>query len=179
MKKKPNLIFFGIDSIRADHMSLYGYDRLTTPHIEKFARGGAVFENTFSPHIPTTPGYSSCSLEWMFLALTLWRCATRGRWEDHVKTLAEVLGENGYNTTCVGFSGNQASRGFQNYIDFSGWGSWEEGRSHKAENLNAVSIPELKRLAGEDQPFFLFMAHGPALPVSAAAAVRENVLRWK
>ena len=56
MKHKPNLILIGIDSLRRDHMSLYGYPRLTTPHIDKYAASGAVFENLFSPHIPTTPG---------------------------------------------------------------------------------------------------------------------------
>ena len=29
-KKLPNLLFFGIDSLRRDHMSHYGYPRLTT-----------------------------------------------------------------------------------------------------------------------------------------------------
>ena len=52
---KPNILLIAIDSIRADHMSCYGYDRLTTPHIDRFAQSGALFENTFSPHIPTTP----------------------------------------------------------------------------------------------------------------------------
>jgi arylsulfatase A-like enzyme len=86
----------------------------------------------------------------------------------HLTTLAEILGAEGYNTTCVGFSGNPASRGFQKYLDFEGWGSWEQGRSHKAENLNAVAIPELRRLAAEDKPFFLFLRHmdphSPYLP---------------
>ena len=36
MRKKPNLILFGIDSLRADHMSLFGYPRLTTPHIDEY-----------------------------------------------------------------------------------------------------------------------------------------------
>jgi arylsulfatase A-like enzyme len=40
-------------------MSLYGYNRLTTPHIDKYLADGVVFENCFSPSIPTTPGYSS------------------------------------------------------------------------------------------------------------------------
>jgi arylsulfatase A-like enzyme len=86
----------------------------------------------------------------------------------HLTTLPEVLGKLGYNTTCVGFKGNPASRGFQKYIDFEGWGSWAKGRSPKAENLNAVTIPELKRLAGEKKPFFLFFRHmdphSPYLP---------------
>ncbi|MGB9620558.1 MAG: sulfatase-like hydrolase/transferase, partial [Armatimonadota bacterium] len=59
MKKRPNLVLFGIDSLRADHMSLYGYHRLTTPHMDKLAARGCVFENAFSPSIPTTPGYAS------------------------------------------------------------------------------------------------------------------------
>ena len=48
MSKKPNLLFFGIDSLRRDHMSLYGYKRLTTPHIDKYVAGGIAFDNCFS-----------------------------------------------------------------------------------------------------------------------------------
>ena len=57
--KLPNLLFFGIDSLRRDHMSLYGYDRLTTPNISKYAARGITFDNCFSAHIPTTPGINS------------------------------------------------------------------------------------------------------------------------
>ena len=168
MKKRPNLILFGIDSLRADHMSLYGYPRLTTPHMDKLAAGGCVFENAFSPSIPTTPGYSSMLTGMDLFGTDVVALRHEGPLGDHLKTLAEALGEQDYNTTCVGFSGNQASRGFQSYIDFTGWGSWEQGRSPKAENLNAVALPELKRLAGEDKPFFLFLRHmdphSPYLP---------------
>ena len=37
-RKKPNILIIGIDSLRADHMSCYGYDRLTTPHMDRFAQ---------------------------------------------------------------------------------------------------------------------------------------------
>ncbi len=168
MAKKPNLILFGMDSLRQDHMSLYGYPKLTTPHMDKIAAQGAVFENAFSPAIPTTPGYSSMFTGMDVFGTDVVALRHEGPLGDHVKTLAEILGDEGYNTTCVGFSGNQASRGFQKYIDFSGWGSWEAGRSHKAENLNEVTIPELKSLAGDDKPFFLFLRHmdphSPYLP---------------
>ena len=30
--RKPNLVLLGVDSLRADHMSCYGYPGLTTPH---------------------------------------------------------------------------------------------------------------------------------------------------
>ena len=59
-KKFPNILFFGIDSLRRDRMSLYGYPKLTTPHIDAFlAEDSIVFDNMFSPSIPTTPGYAS------------------------------------------------------------------------------------------------------------------------
>ena len=45
-KKHPNIVFFGIDSLLADHMSCYGYGRHTTPHIDRFAEGGTLFEKT-------------------------------------------------------------------------------------------------------------------------------------
>ncbi len=168
MAKKPNLILIGIDSLRVDHMSLYGYGRQTTPHIDKYAARGAVFENTFSPSIPTTPGYSSMLTGMDVFGTNVVALRHEGPLGEHVKTLPEVLTEQGYNSTCVGFGGSPASRGFQKYISFEGWGSWEQGRSPKAENLNAVTIPELKRLAAEDKPFFLFMRHmdphSPYLP---------------
>jgi arylsulfatase A-like enzyme len=92
----------------------------------------------------------------------------QGPLTEKVKTLPEILKEQGYNTTCVGFRGNPSSRGFDNYIDFSGWGSWAERPSRKAENLNDVTLPELERLAKQDEPFFLFLRHmdphSPYLP---------------
>ena len=132
MAKKPNLIVIGIDSLRADHMSLYGYPRLTTPHLDKFAARGATFENSYSPHIPTTPGYGSMFTGMDCFGMNVVALRHEGGLSSHLTTLAEVLGTSGYNTSCVGFSGNPAWRGFQTYIDFEGWGSWEAGRSHKA-----------------------------------------------
>jgi arylsulfatase A-like enzyme len=167
-KRPPNIIFFGIDSLRADHMSLYGCPRLTTPHLDRFAQGGAVFDRTYSAYIPTTSAYTS-----MFTGMDLFSHQVvalrhRGGLRPEVKTLAEVLRENGYTTTCVGFRGNPASRGFDSYIDFAGWGSWNEGRSPKAENLNKVAIPELDRLVKAKDPFLLFLRHmdphAPYLP---------------
>ena len=169
MKKKPNIIFFGIDSLRADHMSLFGYPKLTTPHIDDYVSSfGTSFSHITSPHIPTTPGYTSMFTGMDAFSTDVVALRHEGGLGTHLKTLAEILGEQGYNTTCVGFSGNPASRGFQKYLDFEGWGSWATGRSPKAENLNAVTIPELKRLAAEDEPFFLFLRHmdphAPYLP---------------
>jgi len=172
-KKKLNVLFFGIDSLRRDHMSLYGYKRRTTPHIEKYLLDGVVFDNCFSPSIPTTPGYSSMMTGLDIFSTDVVALRHQGDIAPGVRTLAEILGDLGYNTTCVGFEGNVGGRGYQKYLNFDGWGpDRDDGKSHKAENLNDVTLPELERLAkiykDEDKPFFLFLRHmdphAPYLP---------------
>lgn len=166
--KKANVLFFGIDSLRRDHMSSYGYHRLTTPHIDRIATEGVLFEQHFSPSIPTTPGYASMLTGMDLFGTDVVALRHEGPLGDHVQTLAEVLDQQGYNTTCIGFTGNPSSRGFQTYLDYEGWSPDESGRAPKAQSLNAVAIPELERLAAEDKPFFLFMRHmdphSPYLP---------------
>ncbi len=169
---RPNIVLFGIDSLLADHVSSYGYPRLTTPHIDKFAQGGTLFERTYSAHIPTTSAYSSMLTGMDCFTTQVVALRHRGGLRPEVSTLPEILRNTGYNTTCVGFTGNPASRGFDKYLDYLGWGSWNEGRSPKAQNLNDVALPELDRLVGEQKsegkPFFLFLRHmdphAPYLP---------------
>jgi arylsulfatase A-like enzyme len=168
MAKKTNLLLLGVDSLWADHMSCYGYQRQTTPHIDRFAAESVLFERNYSPHIPTTSAYATMLTGMDCFSHQVVALRHQGGLTERVKTLAEILGEAGYNTTCVGFSGNPSSRGFQNYLTFEGWGRWEERPSRKAENLNAVALPELERLAQQDEPFFLFLRHmdphSPYLP---------------
>ncbi|MGP4038685.1 sulfatase family protein [Gracilibacillus sp. D59] len=168
MKKQPNVIVFGIDSLRRDYMSSYGYHRLTTPHIDEMASQGVLFENHFSPSIPTTPAYASMLTGMDCFGTDVVALRHQGGLGNHVKTLPEILGEHNYNTTCVGFSNNPSSRGFQKYLDYEAWQPDETGRCPKAENLNEVAIPELKRLNEADKPFFLFLRHmdphSPYLP---------------
>ena len=167
-KRKPNVILLGIDSLRRDHMSCYGYDRLTTPYIDRFAQEGTLFEETISAHIPTTSAYASMLTGRDAFGTQVVALRHQGPLRPEVPTLAEILKDQGYNTTCVGFSGNPSSRGFDNYLAYPAWGKWEEGRSPKAQNLNEVALPELDRLVGEDEPFFLFLRHmdphAPYLP---------------
>ena len=167
-RKKLNLILVAIDSLRADHLSSYGYHRLTTPHMDRFATDGVLFEQTFSPHVPTTSAYASMLTGKDCFGTSVVALRHKGGLPENLQTLPEILGGAGYNTTCVGFSGNASSRGFGTYLDYPGWGSWAEGRSPKAENLNEVTLPELDRLAAADEPFFLFLRHmdphAPYLP---------------
>lgn len=167
-KKPPNVIMLAVDSLLADHMSCYGYNRLTTPHIDHFARGGTLFERTYSAHIPTTSAYASMLTGFDCFGTQVVALRHKGELRPDVETLPEILRRFGYASTCVGFTGNPSSRGFDKYIDFSGWGSWNTGRSPKAQNLNDVALPELDRLAKRKKPFFLFLRHmdphSPYLP---------------
>ncbi|HEX8525006.1 MAG TPA: sulfatase-like hydrolase/transferase [Tepidisphaeraceae bacterium] len=168
---RPNIVLFAIDSILADHMSCYGYPRLTTPHIDKFAQGATLFEKTYSAHIPTTPAYSSMLTGRDCFATEVVALRHQGGLTKKVNTLAEIVRKAGYNTTCVGFGWNPASRGFEKYIEFEAWGSWDAGRSPKAQRLNEVAQPEIDRLAEEarrGKPFFVMLRHmdphSPYLP---------------
>src|SRR5579883_3340664 len=167
-RRRPNVVLIGVDSLRADHLSCYGYHRLTSPHIDHVARGVTLFERTYSAHIPTTSAYASMLTGRDVFGTQVVALRHRGEMRPEARTLAEILKDEGYNTTCVGFSGNPASRGFDTYLTFPGWGSWAEGRIPKAQNLNEVTIPELDRLARRRQPFFLFLRHmdphAPYLP---------------
>ena len=169
MAKQPNILLFGIDSLLATHMSCYGYYRHTTPHIDRFAEGGTLFEKTYSAHIPTTSAYASMLTGMDTFGTQVVALRHKGGLRSEITTLPEILREQGYETTCIGFSGNPSSRGFDNYLDYkASWGSWAAGRSPKAQSLNEVAIPELERLAGQNQPFFLFLRHmdphSPYLP---------------
>ena len=44
----PNIVFYVIDGAAADFMSVYGYNRRTTPNLERLAAEGALFENAYS-----------------------------------------------------------------------------------------------------------------------------------
>ena len=167
-QKPLNVILLGIDSLRADHMSSYGYHRLTTPHLDRLASQGVLFEQNYSAHVPTTSAYASMLTGLDCFSTTVVALRHKGGLPEHIQTLPEILRGQGYNTSCVGFTGNASSRGFDQYFDYPSWGSWAEGRSPKAERLNDVALPELERLAGEKEPFFLFLRHmdphAPYLP---------------
>ncbi|HAZ62926.1 MAG TPA: sulfatase [Armatimonadetes bacterium] len=165
---RPNIVLFGIDSLRADYMSCYGFPHLTTPHLDLLAEESTLWENYYSPHIPTSSGYSSMLTGRDVFGTNVVALRHQGDLAPGVRTLAEITAAAGYNTTSVGFEGNVAARGFQKYIPFSGWGSWETRPSRKAENLNEVTVPEINRLAAADEPFFILLRHmdphSPYLP---------------
>ena len=54
-----NIVFISLDTLRADHVGAYGYDRPTTPNIDALAARGILFENAMSQSSWTTPAHAS------------------------------------------------------------------------------------------------------------------------
>jgi len=167
-RRRPNLLMLAVDSLRRDHTSMYGYHHLTTPHLDQLAREGVVFENMFSPYVPTTPGYSGMLTGWDVINTQMVGLDPQGRQldPDH-PTLGEILRDHGYVSSCVGFGGG-FYRGFDKYADYEAWLSWENRPARKAENLNEKALPMLEEMAGSGQPWCLFLRHmephSPYLP---------------
>jgi len=84
------------DTVRADHLGLYGYEHDTTPHLVKWARDARVFENARSTAAYTLPSHAS-----MFTGLLpSEHCTHNGHQilDEAYPTLAELLSGSGYET---------------------------------------------------------------------------------
>ena len=90
-----------IDTLRKDHLSLYGYSKPTSPGLDRIARDAVVFEHCLAPSSWTKPSTASLltGLDPLRHGAHLKRAIP-----DDVKLLAEVLRDAGYDTAA--FSGN-------------------------------------------------------------------------
>jgi len=133
--------------------------------LDKVAREGVLFEDAYSPYIPTTPGYTAMLTGMDVVSNQMVSLRAKGPIDPSIRLLPEILGGKGYVSACIGFDG-QFYRGFDRYENYQAWMSWEEAPGHKAEALNEKALPLLESMA--DKPFFLFMRHmdphAPYLP---------------
>jgi arylsulfatase A-like enzyme len=58
-EQRPNILLVVVDTLRADHLGTYGYDRDTTPYIDRLAARGTVFESTIAQSSWTAPSIAS------------------------------------------------------------------------------------------------------------------------
>ncbi len=97
-----NVIFITIDTIRADHLGAYGYDRNTTPNIDALAASGTLFQNGWA-HAPSTR-YSIPAMLTGRHPLKVRYFPIGGQWpgisEDN-QTIAEVLKSRGLTTGAI------------------------------------------------------------------------------
>ena len=56
---RPSLVLISLDTLRADHLSAYGYTKIRTPHIDSFAQGGLLFTQAEAQVPLTLPSHMS------------------------------------------------------------------------------------------------------------------------
>ena len=102
---KPNVILITMDTVRADHLSVYGYERDTTPQLRDFAREATVYSRAVATSDWTLPSHAS-----IFTGLyPSWHGAYYSPpdypWGrplgSRYTTLAEVLRAHGYSTAGI------------------------------------------------------------------------------
>ena len=69
---RPNVVMISIDTLRADHLSAYGYERETSPHIDALAERGVLFQHAYSHSPKTAPSHMSI-LTGLTVHCTQWR----------------------------------------------------------------------------------------------------------
>jgi len=177
-----NVAFISIDSLRADHVSAYGYRRKTTPTLDRLARQGSLFENVVAESSWTLPTHVTM--------LTGLATSTHGveqftgaRFGAESQTLAAILSGEGYRTFGV-FSGPYLhpafglNHGFERYVSAEGdvvcvasdcntsADALSEDEAVKAAHVAAhesVTSPLVTQRALDfirsvrDEPFFLFL----------------------
>lgn len=121
-KRNPNIILISIDTLRADHLGCYGYDRKTSPNIDEFSQTSILFENFFSHSSSTTPSHASMLTSLYVLSHGICANAPKLMFSNKVSTLQEVLREHGFKTAA--FTGDAwlsevygFSRGFDKWSE--------------------------------------------------------------
>jgi len=173
---RPNLILIVIDTVRADHASLLGYARPTTPFLARLADEGMTFTQAFTPAPWTHPAHAS-----MFTGLlpsehgARYAGAEAAKAEEGLATpvlpmrsdlapLPELLSKAGYRTVgAVGAvllsPGLGVTRGFESFAPA------DLKEEPDAETVTARIRSFLDQKSRDPRPLFVFAnyfdAHGP------------------
>jgi arylsulfatase A-like enzyme len=164
-----NVVLITIDTLRADHLGLYGYRRNTSPRMDALAREGVVFDQAYT-YWPKTRAS-------MIMMLTGRRPSQNGYSKTHPvllgfnPTIASVLKDAGYRTAALVDNANVAAqhgydKGFEAYRE-----TWQEA-ALRTEMDRARAITEgaiaFLRAQTADRPFFLWLhyvnPHAPYTP---------------
>ncbi len=181
------LIFIVADTLRRDHLGCYGYFRKTSPFIDKLAKEGVVFENSFASGVPTGPGFTSLftglpAIQHRFY-FTPWNLPNMINFDDDWPTLPELIQCTGNYTTCaldnlINFRGHMKHfvRGFEYYINSTGV-PLAKHQCVLGEEINQRAIPWIRDHKKED--FFLFLHYwDPHLPYNQPEKYR-NIFQHK
>ena len=151
----PNVLFVVMDTVRADHCSVYGYPRATTPNLVALARESTAYTDAWSPAGWTAPAHAS-----MFTGLRPehhgLNLGNRLFLPETSSTLAENLAAAGYHT--YGASGSPVvSPTFGLVQGFQGFDLVMEEDGHEPEEIYRLALVEIRRATAEGRPFFVFL----------------------
>ncbi len=177
VKERPNIILISIDTLRQDHIGVYGYKRDTTPFIDEVASEGIVFKNSFSAAPWTLPSHMS-----MFTGLppSVHNVDMDNRILDNTKvTFTEVLERSGYET-----GGFFSAIYLQSFYGFSrGFSVYSNEIQKKADEITDKVLEWIKKK--KRKKFFLFIhyfdvhwPYRPPLKFAEKFGVDVSKKRW-
>lgn len=145
---RPSVILVSIDTLRADHVGLYGYPRDTTPFLDRWADGGIVFDQAYTP-APWTLIAHMTMLTGLYPAQHGVVDENHGL-SEAVPSLAERLRPLGYQTVGLYRESWIRSRyGFDRGFDvFRSHADAEEAEQHLLEELETLD---------RERPLLLFL----------------------
>ncbi len=163
-KERANLVLISVDCLRADHVSAYGYERTTTPNIDRFATDGVLFRNAASVSSWTLPTHMSMMTG---LMPSLHGASRAYKLSSSVPYLPEILAENGYQTLGVA-SGGYVSPAWGFERGFDVYRMLTDRRAREVVDA-ALQLGTASRASRTSRQFLfvhLFDAHWPYLPPS-------------
>lgn len=157
---RPNVVLVSIDTLRADHLGCYGYERDTSPRLDRFAERSIRYANALAPAPWTLPSHAS-----MLTGRDPFEIGVsdiRSTIPHDVATLAELLSQAGYQTAAFvdstrrGFVGGERgfARGFEAFHHAPHVEDWTY-RYDMAATVDAAQALLHERDAA--RPFFLFL----------------------
>ena len=177
----PNIILVVIDTLRADRLEPYGYDRPTSPYIKEVADRGVLFEHTLAPSPWTSPSTASLLLGMDPLRHGFVDAETAFlNYED--TTLPEVCRAAGMRTVAfianpVLSPGHNFRQGFQEYPEEyrrPGFALVDEARALFLEQEGARFFPYLHRFAPR-KPYLPPAPHADEFCLAAPPAHRPGI----
>ncbi len=126
----PNILVIVVDTLRADHLSGYGYFRATSPNLDRTAQQGVLFDSAFSASSWTLPSHASL----LTGRYPHEHGAELNYYDGRYPTIAQALRSEGYRTGAFSASVYYFCRmrgfgpGFLHFEDF--FSSWADMASH-------------------------------------------------
>tara|TARA_Y100000294_G_C8536189_1_gene329171 strand:+ start:413 stop:1477 length:1065 start_codon:yes stop_codon:yes gene_type:complete len=95
-----DVIIISVDTLRADHLGIYGYKQIRTPNIDRLGKNGVVFEHARVSTPLTLPSHTSI-LTGLYPPSHGVRDNGKYKASENLTTLAEIFKNKGYNTGAV------------------------------------------------------------------------------